>query len=629
MPGGAATRWRTPPRATRRTRGLGRPSPRSSSSHFRGPGRGPDGESFGARARDCAARRPSRRRRRIVVALGRRGAPVRLAARRSPGGTAGERTRRGGPGPRRAVAQFVRAARSDHHHRRRAQVESRWRHAQPSGGPRRPGADGRDRAPVRVSDRHRRGPIRVRPPSGADRSSGRGASRRTRRSARRWHGDLDAGRAVGMDRRAPATNATRHTDHLRGAIGRRGYPPGSPLVVPPGAAPTGTPEGGAPACGWRAFHGTIAAMRRMVLHVLGSVFFFAGGGCASGSSDNGGATALPEDDVIAPGTKIGQRAPLPFERIGELIEQGQFPEALAQADAELENRPQAAQIHFVRGMALVGLARTDEAIAAYERAYELDPIKLYAALDAIGTVHLERGDVDTAIDYYRRCVAAQDDFAAGHVNLGMALLRAGDPSAAYAQLERAATLNPQDADVWLELAVLDQARGDMGAAREKVDRAVAADPNHGFARMVKGDLLVASGDLSAAIAHYEEAVKVEPDLHDARMKLIRVLRKSERAGEAEAHVETLTQRAPQSAVAWSIHAQIRFEQGRTDEAFADLERALSINPGLVSAHRRKIRFLIAQKRCEEAQEALADLERHSSDRPAATQATAEVRDCRA
>lgn len=339
-------------------------------------------------------------------------------------------------------------------------------------------------------------------------------------------------------------------------------------------------------------------------------------------------TSTPDDEHIAPGTRIGDRTLQPFEQIGELVEQGKYDEALARADAELVKRPNAGPVHFVRGMALDKLGRTDDAIAAYATAYESDPIKLYAALDAIGTIYLQRGELDTAIDYYRRCVAARDDFAEGHVNLGLALLQKGDAAGAYAELERATMLHPDDADTWLQLAVLDQSRKDMAAARAKVDRAVQADPKHGFAHMVKGDILIDGGDISGGIAEYEHAVALEPDLGDARMKLVRALRKTDRAAEAEAHVEVLIQRSPDSAVAWSIHAQIRFEQGQIEEAFADLDRALGINPGLVSAHRRKIRFLVEQKRCAEAQKALQTLEAASSDRRAASQATAEVRGCR-
>ncbi|MEE9382140.1 MAG: tetratricopeptide repeat protein [Nannocystaceae bacterium] len=314
------------------------------------------------------------------------------------------------------------------------------------------------------------------------------------------------------------------------------------------------------------------------------------------------------------------------EEIGELIEAGQLVEGLERVDEEIARTPDNASLHYVRGMALQRLNRRQEAIEAWERAYAADP-NLYGALDAIGTAHFDDGDPAKAIEYHRRALAVDSGFADGHFNLGMALVAAGHEDEGYKELSSAATLNPEDADILLELAVLDQKRGNVAGARSRVKAAVQADPHNAFVRMVQGDLHVADGDVESGVAEYEIALQRDPDLGEARMRVVRALRQLGRTDAAVRHVDELVRRSPGSAVAWSMHAQIRFDQGAAEEAMANLERALKINPKLESAHRRKIRFLIHDKKCERAEHALSAFESSGARRAAATKATAEVRAC--
>ena len=71
--------------------------------------------------------------------------------------------------------------------------------------------------------------------------------------------------------------------------------------------------------------------------------------------------------------------------------------------------------------------------------------------DATGDIAI--GDLDAAIEKYRRCVEIEPDFFDGWHALGMALMKGGHPTKAIQAGLRAVELRPNDQLAWSSLSL--------------------------------------------------------------------------------------------------------------------------------------------------------------------------------
>jgi len=323
---------------------------------------------------------------------------------------------------------------------------------------------------------------------------------------------------------------------------------------------------------------------------------------------------LPEQDAV--------------EKAGGLVEAGKPQAGLDAAEAALAGDPTNAELHFVRGMALQDLGRGEEAIAAWTSAIEHDP-KLHGAHDGIGTVHLDAGRLDEAEAAFKKAIELKADFAGAHYNLGIVALRRDDLDAAAAAFRKAADLDAEDADALLELASIQEQQGKRDEAKATVAEAVKADPSNGFAQMVSGDIAAATeAHIAEVVDAYQRAVEAEPDLMQARLKLVRALRRAERAQEALPHSEYLVAHVGDQPIPWSDHAGVLTDLERYDDALAALEKALALDPELVSAHRRKVLALAGAKKCTEAKAAAEAFAKSAADKQQVNQAKADAKACK-
>lgn len=158
-------------------------------------------------------------------------------------------------------------------------------------------------------------------------------------------------------------------------------------------------------------------------------------------------------------------------------------------------------------------------------------------------------------------VRADPGVARPHANLGVALLRAGKPAEAAAQLREALRLRPDFPEAHAGL----------------------------------GDALLEQGDLDAAAASYREALRLRPTLADAAFDLGRVaLRRRDWAGAIEAF-GAAARLDPRNPLAHHNLAYALTAAGRTDEAIAAYERAIALPSTHADEHRYNLANLHARR----------------------------------
>ena len=116
------------------------------------------------------------------------------------------------------------------------------------------------------------------------------------------------------------------------------------------------------------------------------------------------------------------------------------------------------------GLSYDSLDRFDEAIAAYQKALEIDP-KAHEVWVNLGVAYRLKGNYDQAITSYQKALAINPNYAEAHSSLGTLYILQGKPQEAVGKFETAIKLDPT-------LAV---AHGNLALAYAMVDRFEDAD----------------------------------------------------------------------------------------------------------------------------------------------------------
>jgi Flp pilus assembly protein TadD len=177
-----------------------------------------------------------------------------------------------------------------------------------------------------------------------------------------------------------------------------------------------------------------------------------------------------------------------------------------------------ARINF--GNTLLGAGRSQEAIAQYDSAFQLNPNPDYPIAHNNLGIALDRvGHTREAIVQFQKSVQLDPHYAKAHYNLGIALSKSGQMDAAIAQLEAAVRLAPNDAEARYNLGTSLGQIGRTSEAIPQLEAAVRLKPEDAGAHNNLGIALYVSGQIPEAILQFEEVMRINPENAGARTAL--------------------------------------------------------------------------------------------------------------
>jgi Flp pilus assembly protein TadD len=126
----------------------------------------------------------------------------------------------------------------------------------------------------------------------------------------------------------------------------------------------------------------------------------------------------------------------------------------------------------------------DEALSLSTRA--LDHARASGLQDpqyhlTLGTIRLNRGELDRAITEIQTCLEDRPDFLQARIHLGIAFMRAERFQEAVSCLQRAVQIAPENADAWMLLAMAFDGSGNRFNALQAYRRVVTIDPGNATA----------------------------------------------------------------------------------------------------------------------------------------------------
>ena len=170
----------------------------------------------------------------------------------------------------------------------------------------------------------------------------------------------------------------------------------------------------------------------------------------------------------------------------------------AAAPGVLDPADWSAKVDFLRGQALHGLGRDDEALAAYTAALTAAPVLAETVAPRLGQLHLDANNLDEAAAAYRQAADSLQD---------------GRGVVAYVLLLEA-------------LAEIQRSAGNYAGAVESYDEILGVAQNGGYRADIQqraGAILAAAGDEAGAIERWRAATAEAPDsqfAYDALVELV-------------------------------------------------------------------------------------------------------------
>ena len=263
--------------------------------------------------------------------------------------------------------------------------------------------------------------------------------------------------------------------------------------------------------------------------------------------DAGSAIYSPEAERILP--KVVDwlpEKPGAWYRLGVILRlAGKNDEAIAAYQRAIELDPKDAYPHNGLGNVYWALGCYDEAIAAYQRAIELDP-KVAAPHNGLGNVYAQMGRYDEAIAAYQRAIELDPNYAHPYHGLGNVYSDLGRYEEAIAAYQRAIELDPKDAYPHNGLGNVYRALGRYEEAIAAYQRAIQLDPKDAYPHNRLGSVYADLGRYDEAIAAYQRAIQLDPKDAAPHNNLANIFVKLGRFDEAQREYNERIRLAPEN-----------------------------------------------------------------------------------
>jgi tetratricopeptide (TPR) repeat protein len=262
----------------------------------------------------------------------------------------------------------------------------------------------------------------------------------------------------------------------------------------------------------------------------------------------------------------------------EHLRQGDFEAALEQTDIALEAEPNNAQIYVLRAeifSAMANAAATDQErrrhfesmVGAYRRAEALDPQN---RLVEVTLMQVYGRQMDAGVTAYREGAAARQE----------APPRTGDAMRSFAQaaasFDRAALIMPDSASAHLlhGLALLEA--GETTAASAPLGRAVALDTESVEAYFYLGRIYLVEDRADEAISVLERGVRKFPDEVELRSELLNAYARTGQIDRAIREYGALIEAQPDDPVLRYNYGSFLLQARRFEEAAVQLDAAATL-----------------------------------------------------
>ncbi len=219
-----------------------------------------------------------------------------------------------------------------------------------------------------------------------------------------------------------------------------------------------------------------------------------------------------------------------------LLRQGRLDECVALAESLKGTQGPSAPLSAVLGEAYLRKGDARAAVAAFQRAVELNPDEptYHFALGSAWLALKPRLDLDAAEQSFRRFLKLRPDDVQGQLHLGYVLLKQKRHAEAREWLEKSVRANAGTPEAFYYLGLIAQGEGDDARAVELFGKSIQLAPTYAHAHVALGATYLKLKDYESARRSLEAGVKLGPEDPKAHYNLALLyarLKEPERARE--------------------------------------------------------------------------------------------------
>ncbi len=261
-------------------------------------------------------------------------------------------------------------------------------------------------------------------------------------------------------------------------------------------------------------------------------------------------------------------------------------------------------------------ARTDllEIIGGYEQMLEADPGNPDLH-DTLAQRYLRLGNLEKAIDHWKKSAELQPNPWASYFNLGNVFDQRGETNRAIAFYRKALALKTDHVRAHNNLGVVLQSQGKSREAIRHFRQAVRFEPGSREAHTNLGGALADLGQFDEAASHFREALESDPGSAEMHNNLGSVLALRGKLDQAASHFKQAAQLDPRSADAHTNLGKALASQGRLEEAIVHFRETVRLRPDSAEAHHSLGTALAMAQQGEKALEHFREASRREPNRP--------------
>ncbi|QDU94267.1 tetratricopeptide repeat protein [Lignipirellula cremea] len=246
------------------------------------------------------------------------------------------------------------------------------------------------------------------------------------------------------------------------------------------------------------------------------------------------------------------------------------------------------------GAALLAANQPGQAIAQFQEALSLDA-SLAAAQAGLDLAYIQQGEqllsqrkFDEAATVYSEMLKHDPQNASAHAGLARALSGMGRPKDAAQEAERAAELQPNNADIQFTLGQTRARSGDFDLAIDAFRESARLKPTEeALANLASAT--AASGDTTGALAVYQEALASHPDSVSLHYSLAMFYVQTD-PRQAGPYFQRTVELQPKHLLAHYYYGELLAQQEQYPAAVEQLNKVLELNPDFKPA-RDKLAYL--------------------------------------
>lgn len=294
-----------------------------------------------------------------------------------------------------------------------------------------------------------------------------------------------------------------------------------------------------------------------------------------------------------------------LKRGKELLEKKDFGRALLEFKNAAQVMPKDAEPYYQIGLTHLAIQDLKYAVAAFNKALELDPKHSGAQLK-LAELEANSGNpnlISAATTRLEAIVAAAPEDLEAVDALAAAKWRLGKTDVATELLEQALAKFPASLGSSLALERVKLRQYDLNGAEAVLKKAVDSDPRSSMPVLALGRLYVILHQTEKAESAFRKALELDPQNGSALLSLAAIQLAANRSDQAEQSLRQLAS-FPDGKYS-SVHAIFLYQTGKREAALAELEKLAKDHPDDRNARARLLQAYLEMNRSGQAEGLLA------------------------